>query len=50
VALEGQEVAQGARAQRGEQPAAAHLGLLAGGRAGGDERHHVAVEATIDDR
>ena len=50
VALEGQEVAQRARAQRGQQPGAVHLAALALGSAGLDEGDHVAVEAEVDDR
>ena len=48
MALEGEEVAQCARAQRGEQPRAV-TGRRRDRRPGLDERDHVAVEAGVED-
>src|SRR4029453_4226859 len=49
VSLEGQEVPQRARPDGGEQPGVGDGPLLAGWRAGLDERGHVAVEADVED-
>ena len=50
MALEGEEVAQRARPQRGEQPRVRDRRAGRGDRrAGLDERDHVAVEAGVDD-